>query len=114
MTPLYSKSSFLDNLPIQSPGSFEENIPTISPFRSRFAREAYDREHNRQKKAHELDNQSEASDVTPVLKIPKLKNLRKKVDESLLTDIQMDRRIKKRNKAALKYSLEMAMKNLSI
>ena len=99
MTPIYSKSfeepykPFLDNSPIQSTGSFEENIPTISPFRSRFAREAYDREHSRQKIAHKLNNQSEDSDVTPVLKIPKLNNLRKKVDESLLTDIQMARRI---------------------
>ena len=121
MAPLYSKSSFempykpfLDNSPIQSPGSFDKNIPTISPFRSRFAIETYDREHNRQKKAHKLNNQSEASDVTPVLKIPKLKNLLEKVDKSLLTDIQMERRIKKRDIAALKYSLEKAMKNLSI
>ena len=119
MTPLYSKSSFeepykpfLDNSPIQSTGSFEENIPTISPFRSRFAIEAYDREHNRQRKAHKLNNQSEASDVE--LKIPKLKKLRKKVDESLLTDIQMEKRIQKRDKAAYKYSLEKAMKKLSI
>ena len=119
MTPLYSKASFeepykpfSDNSPIQSTGSFEENIPTISPFRSRFAIEAYDREHNRQRKAHKLNNQSEASDVE--LKIPKLKKLRKKVDESLLTDIQMEKRIQKRDKAAYKYSLEKAMKKLSI
>ena len=119
MAPLYSKSfegpykPFLDNSPIQSTGSFEENIPTISPFRSRFAREAYDREHNRQKVPYELDNKSEASDVTPVLRIPKLKNLRKKVDESLLTDIQMERRIEKRYKAAQKY-MDKKMKNLSL
>ena len=48
MIPLYSKASFeehykpfYDNSPIQSTGSLEENIPTTSPFRSTFARDAF-------------------------------------------------------------------------
>ena len=78
MTPLYSKASFeepykpfFDNSPIQSTGSFEENIPTISPFRSRFARSAF----NNKKSGYESDNQSQASDVTPIPIIPNLKKI---------------------------------------
>ena len=119
MTPLYSKSfeepykPFYDNSPIQSPMSFEENIPTISPFRSRFAREAYDREHNRQKIAHKLNNQSEDSDVTPIPVIPKLRKIRKKVDVSQLTLEEWRRRERTKTQRAQKY-MEKKMKNLSI
>ena len=121
MTPLYSKSSFeetykpfLGNCPIQSPGSFEESIPTISPFRSRFAREAF----NNKKSGYESDNESQASDVTPIPIIPKLKKIRKKVDVSLLTAEEWRRRAKKaeNNKKYSEehYGMNKAMKNLSI
>ena len=121
MTPLYSKASFeepykpfFDNSPIQSTGSFEENIPTISPFRSRFARSAF----NNKKSGYESDNQSQASDVTPIPVIPKLKKIRKKVDVSLLTAEEYRKRAKKTeyNKKHNKehYDMKKAMKNLSI
>ena len=121
MTPLYSKASFeepykpfFDNSPIQSTGSFEENIPTISPFRSRFARDAF----NNKKSGYESDNQSQASDVTPIPVIPKLKKIRKKVDVSLLTTEEYRKRAKKAeyNKKYNKehYDMNKAMKNLSI
>ena len=120
MTPLYSKSfeepykPFFDNSPIQSTGSFEENIPTASPFRSRFARDAF----NNKKSGYESDNQSEASDVTPIPVIPKLKKIRKKVDVNLLSADEWRKRAKKAeyNKKYNKehYDMNKAMKNLSI
>ena len=115
MTPLYSKSfeepykPFFDNSPIQSTGSFEENIPTISPFRSRFARDAF----NNKKSGYESDNQSQASDVTPIPVIPKLKKIRKKVDVSLLSLEEWRRRERTKTQRAQKY-MEKKMKNLSI
>lgn len=105
---------FLDNSPIQSPMSFEENIPTTSPFNSSFARAAF----NNKKSGYESDNQSEASDVTPVQVIPKLKKIRKKVDVSLLTSEEWSRRSRKAeyNKKYNKeyYDLNKAMKKLSV
>ena len=93
MTPFFSKASsetpfkqFQDNSPVQSPGSFEDANPMTSPFRSRFAREAF----NNKKSGYESDNESQASDITPIPVIPKLKKIRKKVDVSLLSaeDVQ--------------------------
>ena len=121
LTPLYSKSSFempykpfMDDSPIQSPGSFEENSPMTTPFRSSFARAAF----NNKKSGYESDNQSQASDVTPIPIIPKLKKIRKKVDVSLLTAEEYIRRAKKAeyNKKYNKEHHEMnkAMKILSI
>ena len=121
MTPLYSKSSFeepykpfFDNSPIQSPMSFEENIPTASPFRSSFARAVF----NNKKSGYESDKESEASDVTPIPVIPKLKKIRKKVDVSLLTTEEYRKRAKKAeyNKKYNKehYDMNKAMKNLSV
>ena len=121
MTPFFSKASseepykpFFDNSPIQSPGSFEEANPMTSPFRSTFARDAF----NNKKSGYESDNQSQASDVTPIPVIPKLKKIRKKVDVSLLSAEEWKRRAKKAeyNKKYNKehYDMNKAMKNLSI
>ena len=121
MTPFFSKASsetpfkqFQDNSPVQSPGSFEEVNPMTSPFRSTFAREAF----NNKKSGYESDNQSQASDVTPIPVIPKLKKIRKKVDVSLLSAEEWRRRAKKAeyNKKYNKehYDMNKAMKNLSI
>ena len=121
MTPFFSKASsetpfkqFQDNSPVQSPGSFEEVNPMTSPFRSTFAREAF----NNKKSGYESDNQSQASDVTPIPVIPKLKKMRKKVDVSLLSAEEWRRRAKKAeyNKKYNKehYDMNKAMKNLSI
>ena len=73
VTSLYSKSSsempynpFLENSPIQSPMSFRVDIPTTSPFDSSFARAAF----NNKKSGYDSDNESEASDVTPLPVIP--------------------------------------------
>ena len=116
MTPFYSKASFdesykpiLDNSPIQSPGLFEENIPTTSPFRSSFAQRVF----NNQKNDSESDNQSQASDVTPIPVIPKLRKIRKKVDVSLLSLEEWRRRERTKTQRAQKY-MEKKMKNLSI
>ena len=116
MTPLYSKSSFeepykpfLDNLHIQSPGSFEENSPMTTPFRSSFARAAF----NNKKRGNESDNQSQASEITPIPVIPKLRKIRKKVDVSLLSLEEWRRRERTKTQRAQKY-MEKKMKNLSI
>ena len=116
MTPLYSKSffeepykPFFDNSPIQSPMSFEENIPTASPFRSSFARAVF----NNKKSGYESDKESEASDVTPIPVIPKLRKIRKKVDINLLTTEEWRRRERTKTQRAQKY-MEKKMKNLSI
>ena len=121
MTPFYSKASFeepykpfFDNSPIQSPMSFEENIPTASPFRSRFARDAF----NNKKSGYESDSRSQASDVTPIPVIPKLRKIRKKVDVSLLTSEEWSRRSRKAeyNKKYNKeyYDMNKAMKKMSV
>ena len=121
MTPLYSKPSFeepckpfFDNSPIQSPGSFEEANPMTSPFRSTFAQKVYDNK----KSGYDSDNQSQASDITPIPVIPKLKKIRKKVDVSLLSAEEWRRRAKKAeyNKKYNKehYDMNKAMKNLSL
>ena len=100
MTPFFSKASsetpfkqFQDNSPVQSPGSFEEVNPMTSPFRSSFAREAF----NKKKSGSESDKESEASNkpTIPKLKKPKLKGLRRKVDVSLLTEEKIVKREKK-------------------
>ena len=121
MTPFYSKASFeepykpfLDNSPVQSPGSFEGNSPMTSPFNSSFAQKVYDKK----KSGSESDKESEASDITPIPVIPKLEQIQKKVDVSLLTAEEWRRRqkkavyYKKYNKEH--YDITKAMKNLSI
>ena len=93
--------------------SFTVNIPTTSPFDSSFARAAF----NNKKSGYDSDNESEASDVTPLPVIPKLRKIRKKVDLSLLTAGEYRRRAKKAeyykkyNKEH--YDMNIAMKNLS-
>ena len=67
------------------------------------------------KDGYESSNESEASNKTtiPKLKKPKVKGLRKKVDESLLTKEQMEKRKRTKIKRAHQY-MEKGMKNLSI
>ena len=79
-----------------------------SPFRSSYAQEVYDK-----KKASESDDQSEASDVTPIV-IPKLKKIRKKVNVSLLSSEQRLKREQTKIIAAKDYASNKEMKNLSI
>ena len=89
--------------------SFEENIPTTSPFRSSFARAVF----NNKKSGYESDKESEASDVTPIPVIPKLRKIRKKVDINLLTTEEWRRRERTKTQRAQK-CMEKKMKNLSI
>ena len=69
-----------------------------SPFYSSFAQRVYDKK----KDGYESSNESEASNkpTSPKLKKPKLKSLRRKVDESLLTEEQMVKREKTKIKRA--------------
>ena len=115
MTPIYSKSfeepykPFFDNSHIQSTGSFEEANPMTSPFHSSFAQRVF----NNKKNDSESDNQSQASDVTPIPVIPKLKKIRKKVDVSQLTLEEWRRRERTKTQRAQKY-MDKKMKNLSL
>ena len=89
--------------------SFEEANPMTSPFNSPFAQKVYDTK----KSGSELDNQSDASDITPVSVIPELKKRRKKVDVSLLTAEQWRRCEKTKVQRAHKY-MKKRLKNSSI
>ena len=65
---------FRDNLPDHSPMTFEDSNPMTSPFKSSFAQKVYDKK----KDGYESDNMSQASDVTPIPIIPKLKKYGRK------------------------------------
>ena len=65
------------------------------------------------KKASESDDQSEASDVTPIVR-PKLKKIRKKVNVSLLSSEQRLKREQTKIIWAKDYAFNKEMKNLSI
>ena len=80
-----------------------------SPFNSSFAQRVF----NNKKSGYESDNQSQASDVTPIPVIPKLKKIRKKVDVSLLSLEEWRRRERTKTQRAQKY-MEKKMKNRSI